>query len=169
MFFIVTGLWKIFMLEINPTSVAIVSPFIESAQLKNHRILHTGETLIQVIIVQSVSLHMPRCKLMLVFFLRWKLWKSVLRIHDILVWIRIRGSMPQTVLRIRIRDRVLFDPWIRDPGSGIGFFRIPDLGSRIPGSQDHIFKSFLTIFLVKSSIILWKLAQIFFLSTSKLK
>ncbi len=23
------------------------------------------------------------------------------------------------VLRIRIRDRVLFDPWIRDPGSGI--------------------------------------------------
>ncbi len=22
----------------------------------------------------------------------------------------------------------LFDPWIRDPGSGIGFFRIPDLG-----------------------------------------
>ena len=38
-----------------------------------------------------------------------------------------------------------------------------------PGSQDHIFKSFLTIFLVKSSIILWKLAQIFFFSPSKLK
>jgi hypothetical protein len=42
------------------------------------------------------------------------------------------------------------------PGSGIrnGFF--PDPGSRItdPGSQDHILKSFLTIFLVKSSIIL---------------
>ncbi len=55
-----------------------------------------------------------------------------------------------------IRDWVLFDPWIRDPGSGIGFFRILDPGSRIPdpGSQDHIFKSFLTIFLVKSSIIL---------------
>jgi hypothetical protein len=36
-----------------------------------------------------------------------------------------------------IRDRVLFDPWIRDPGSGIGFFRIPDPGSRIsdPGSR----------------------------------
>jgi hypothetical protein len=31
-----------------------------------------------------------------------------------------------------IRDWVLFDPWIRDPGSGIGLFRIPDLGSRIP-------------------------------------
>ncbi len=28
--------------------------------------------------------------------------------------------------------RCLFDPWIRDLGSGIGFFRIPDLGSRIP-------------------------------------
>jgi len=25
-----------------------------------------------------------------------------------------------------IRDWVLFDHWIRDPGSGIGFFRIPD-------------------------------------------
>ncbi len=36
----------------------------------------------------------------------------------------------QAVLRIRIRDWVLFDPWIRDPGSRI---------------QDHIFKSFLTI------------------------
>jgi hypothetical protein len=28
--------------------------------------------------------------------------------------------------------RCLFDPWIRDPGSGIVFFRIPNLGSRIP-------------------------------------
>ncbi len=35
-------------------------------------------------------------------------------------------SVLRTVLRIRIRDRVIFDPWIRDPGSGIGFFRIPD-------------------------------------------
>jgi hypothetical protein len=34
------------------------------------------------------------------------------------------------VLRIRIRDPVPF--WPLDPGSGIGFFRIPDLGSRIP-------------------------------------
>jgi hypothetical protein len=53
-----------------------------------------------------------------------------------------------------------------DPGSGIGAFLtpgsgiqnrfFPDPGSRIsdPGSQDHIFKSFLTIFLVKSSIFL---------------
>jgi hypothetical protein len=25
-----------------------------------------------------------------------------------------------------IRDWGLFDPWVRDPGSGIGLFRIPD-------------------------------------------
>jgi hypothetical protein len=31
--------------------------------------------------------------------------------------------------------RCLFDPWIRDPGSGIGLFRIPDLGSRIPNPK----------------------------------
>ncbi len=50
--------------------------------------------------------------------------------------------------------RCLFDPWIRD--LEWVFFRIPDPGSRIPdpGSQDHILKSFLTILLVKSSIIL---------------
>ncbi len=45
-----------------------------------------------------------------------------------------------------------------DPGSGIGCFLTPGSGIRNrffpdPGSQDHIFKSFLTIFLVKSSII----------------
>ncbi len=34
------------------------------------------------------------------------------------------------MLRIRIRDPLPF--WRLDPGSGIGFFRIPDLGSRIP-------------------------------------
>jgi hypothetical protein len=42
-----------------------------------------------------------------------------------------------------------------DPGSGIGFFRIPDLGSRISdpgpripdlGSQTHIFENLVTIF-----------------------
>jgi hypothetical protein len=40
---------------------------------------------------------------------------------------------------LRIRIRCIFDIWtrIRDPGSGIGLFRIPDLGSQIPdlGSQ----------------------------------
>ncbi len=79
----------------------------------------------------------------------------------------------QSVLRIRIRDPDwgLFDHWIRDPGSGIGLFRIPDPRSRIPdpGSQTHIFESLVTTFWVKSSIILWNLAQIFFLSSSKIK
>jgi hypothetical protein len=51
------------------------------------------------------------------------------------------------VLRIRIRDPVPFLPM--DPGSGIrnGFF--PD-----PRSQTHMFESLVTIFGVKSSIIL---------------
>ncbi len=78
-------------------------------------------------------------------------------------------ELSKTTNRRNVRDSVA-DPdpgsGIRcflTPGSGIGFFRISD-----PGSQDHIFKSFLTVFLVKSSITLWKLAQIFFFSTSKL-
>jgi hypothetical protein len=65
------------------------------------------------------------------------------------------------VLRIRIRDPVPFCPL--DPGSGIGFFQISD-----PGSQTHTFESFMTIFWVKNSIILGKLTQTFFFSTSKL-
>jgi hypothetical protein len=42
------------------------------------------------------------------------------------------------------------------PGSGIRNRFLPDPGSQIPdpGSLDHIFKSFLKKFLVKSSIIL---------------
>jgi hypothetical protein len=35
------------------------------------------------------------------------------------------------VLRIRIRDPVLFYPLDPGSGSGMNFFRIPDLGSRI--------------------------------------
>jgi hypothetical protein len=60
----------------------------------------------------------------------------------------------------------LFDPWIRDPGTGIGFFRIPDLWSRIPNPY---FESLVTFFWVKSSIIRRKLAQIFFFIISKIK
>jgi len=52
-------------------------------------------------------------------------------------WLRIRNrrgeveSGYQCTLNVDtsepgIRDWVLFDHWIRDPGSGIGFFRIPD-------------------------------------------
>jgi hypothetical protein len=46
---------------------------------------------------------------------------------------------------------------------GYGAFLTPD-----PGSQTHIFESLVTIFWVKSSIILRKLAQIFVFTTSKL-
>ncbi len=51
--------------------------------------------------------------------------------------IRFKRSTPGSVLRIRIRDprSGIRDPvpfWPLDPGSEIGFFRIPDLGSRIP-------------------------------------
>jgi hypothetical protein len=31
--------------------------------------------------------------------------------------------------------RCLYDPWLRDQGSGIGFFRILDPGSRIPDAK----------------------------------
>ncbi len=48
-----------------------------------------------------------------------------------------------------------FWPLDPDPGSGIGFFRIPD-----PNLIFLLFR--VTNFRVKSSIILWKLAQIFF-------
>jgi hypothetical protein len=63
------------------------------------------------------------------------------------------------VLRIRIRDPVPF--WPLNPGSGIGFFRILD--------PNPIFLRTYWQFWLKSSIILWKLAQIFFFSSSKLK
>jgi hypothetical protein len=50
------------------------------------------------------------------------------------------------------------------PGSGIRNSFFPDLGS-----QSHIFESLLTIFWVKSYLILWKLAQIISFSMSKIK
>ncbi len=62
-----------------------------------------------------------------------------------------------------IRDLVLLNPG-NGIQKGIGFFRIPDLSS-----QTHIFESLVTVFWVKSSIILWKLAQIFFFGIPKVK
>jgi hypothetical protein len=41
----------------------------------------------------------------------------------------------------------LFDPWIRDPGSGMGESQHPDLGSGI-NNPDHIFESLETILLL---------------------
>ncbi len=72
-----------------------------------------------------------------------------------------RSRALHAVLRIWIRDPGPFWPLDPDPGSGIGFFRIPD-----PRSQTHIFESLTTNFWVKSSIILWKL---FFLQHLKNK
>ncbi len=57
--------------------------------------------------------------------------------------------------------RCLFDPGIRDR-----FFRISDPGSRIPNPY---FWELSAIFWVKSSIILWKVVQIFFFNSSKIK
>jgi hypothetical protein len=55
-----------------------------------------------------------------------------------------RKSFVLTVLRIRIRDQIPFDP-----GSGIRntFFRISN-----PGSQIRIFESLMTDFWIKSTI-----------------
>ncbi len=55
---------------------------------------------------------------------------------------------------------------VADPDPGSGAFFTPGSGIRNrffpdPGSQIHIFESLVTIFWVKRSIILWKLAQIF--------
>ncbi len=61
------------------------------------------------------------------------------------------------VLRIRIRDPVPFDPWIRDR-----FF--PD-----PRSPAHIFGCLVTIVCVKSFIILCQMSQIVFCTCSKIK
>ena len=79
--------------------------------------------------------------------------KTLTKLHDLTVFSSVADPDPGS----GIRDWGLFDPWIRDPRSGIGLFRIPDPGSRIPdpGSQTQIFESLVTTFWVqKSSIIL---------------
>jgi hypothetical protein len=52
------------------------------------------------------------------------------------------------------------------PGSGMGFFRIPDLGSRIPRPY---FEEFFDNFFGKKFYNSLKIGPIFFFSTSKLK
>jgi hypothetical protein len=59
--------------------------------------------------------------------------------------------------------RCLFGPSIRDPEYVFSESWISD-----PGSQTHTFESLMTIFRVERSIILCKLAQIFFFASSKL-
>jgi hypothetical protein len=79
----------------------------------------------------------------------------------------VNDKMPLKLLGGKLRDFCsvadpypgsgIWDPvpfWPLDPGSGIGFLRIPYPGSRDPPSQTHIFESIVTIFWVKSSLIL---------------
>ncbi len=68
----------------------------------------------------------------------------------------------KAVLRIRIRDPVAFSPL--DPGSGIGFFRIPDLGS-----QTHILESLVTMIWKVLYGNFLKIGQNFFLQHFKTK
>jgi hypothetical protein len=76
---------------------------------------------------------------------------------------KISERMKNTVLTLNYHQccesgiRCLFDPWIRD------------LEQFYPGSQTHIFESLMTIFCVKSSIILCKLTKSFFFASSKIK
>ncbi len=66
------------------------------------------------------------------------------------------------MLHIRIWDPVSYWPLDPDPGSRIGLFRIPDLGSRIPNPY---FLELSDKFLGKSSL---KTGPIFFFSISKI-
>jgi hypothetical protein len=89
-----------------------------------------------------------------------------LREHDPDFYWRIcPGSLVATCKNISVEDPdpgsgiwylVPFWPLDPDLGAGIGFFRILD-----HGYQTHIFESLVTNFWAKSSLILWKLAQIF--------
>ncbi len=96
----------------------------------------------------------PWFLILCVFFITFHLWRLTK------MYLKKVKRILKAVLRIQIRDPMPF--WPLDPGSGIrnGFF--PDPGT-------IFWRAFWQIFLVKSSIILWKLAQIFFFSTSKLK
>jgi len=79
------------------------------------------------------------------------------------------NCLMQPVLRIWIRDPGSGAFWPLDPGSGIGFFRIPDLGFRIPDPKTIFLRVFWQLFLVKSFIIFLKLPQISFLLQFKAK
>jgi hypothetical protein len=66
--------------------------------------------------------------------------------------VSVYGSVSKlfTVLRIRIRDPVLFYPWIRDPGWVNNQFPDPGLD---PWIQDHISESLETIFWVNLKVL----------------
>jgi hypothetical protein len=74
------------------------------------------------------------------------------------IWkVRFSSRTGKAMLQIRIRDPLV------TPGSWRGFTHIPDLGSLTHNSQ-----GFVTIFWVKSSIILCQLAEMFVCTSSYL-
>ena len=71
--------------------------------------------------------------LVVIFWIRNRTDSVRLGVH---AWIRQHHANPP-VLRIRIRDPVLFDPWIRDEKSPIQFFDAdPDLGTGMLSTLD---------------------------------
>jgi hypothetical protein len=90
-----------------------------------------------------------------------KLWE----ILDVDRLTRIKNPRVKKLeLRIRIRDPVLF--WPMYPGSGIGFFRIQDLGFRI---LNPYFWELIDNFLSKKNYNSLKIDQTFFLWHFKIK
>jgi hypothetical protein len=83
--------------------------------------------------------------------LKTKYYLFLCRVFNLLFSVLFYSSSPFAVLRIRIRDPVLFDPWIRDPDLGMGMEKIQsqDLGSGI-NIPDLIFESLVGINLVNS-------------------
>jgi hypothetical protein len=91
-----------------------------------------------------------------------------------IVWYTLFILDPRSRILIFYSSPIPGSTSVADPDPGSGAFLTPWYGIRNrffpdPGSQIHIFESLVTIFWVQSSIILWKLAQIFFFNTSKLK
>ncbi len=90
------------------------------------------------------------------------------------------GSRSKEIDKVKWTNKPDFQPFkmavvsVADPDPGSGAFLTPGSGIRNrffpdPGSQTHIFEGLVTIFWVKTSIILGKLGQIFFFSISKIK
>ncbi len=84
--------------------------------------------------------------------------------HLLLRGVRPSPTPIHPVLRIRIRDPVPFRPL--DPGSGIGFSRISDPGSRIPNPY---FWELCDNFLGKKFYNFFKIGPIFFSKINKMK
>ncbi len=98
-----------------------------------------------------VSYHELRCRVTVYYFGRYRPVPYFLRIPECFTY------YPAQCCGSGIRW--LFDPWIRDPEEVFSGSRIPNPYFWEPSDN----------FWVKSSIICWKLAQIFFFNISKIK